>query len=216
MPATLTQEMIDGALATQKKYGVPASVTLGQILVESSGSFPGGLSGLAYNDNNLFGVKAGSSWTGAKVRYLTTEEVNGKPVKVYAWFRKYNSIAESIEDHGRLLATSTYTNVTKGAKDLNDYIDKMLSVYATGSAYPAQLKAYIKQYNLTQYDDGSFPTGDLSGTGSIQGTQTGLFNFIDDEFLSDILRIVFMILIGFLGMMFLMGSFERSSGKVLG
>ena len=214
--ATLTQEMIDGAVQAQKTYGVPASVTLGQILLESNGKYPGGLSGLAYKDNNLFGIKAGSSWNGAKVQYLTTEEVNGRKVQVYAWFRKYNSIAESIEDHAILLNKPIYTNKTAGATDLADYIRKMASVYATDSNYADTLMQIIKDNNLTQYDDGSLPTGNLSGSGTM-GTQTGMFDFIDDEFLSEIVRIVFLIMIGFLGLMFLMNSFDKSSGgKVVG
>ena len=34
MGVTLTQEMINGAIQAQEKYGVPASVTLAQIMQE--------------------------------------------------------------------------------------------------------------------------------------------------------------------------------------
>lgn len=166
MGVTLTQEMINGAIATQKKYGVPASVTLGQILLESGGNYPGGLSGLAYNDNNLFGIKAGSSWKGQTVNYTTTEYTDGKPYKTTATFRKYKSVLDSIDDHGKLLTTSIYTNKTNGATSLEDYVNKMGSVYATSPTYANNLLSIIKNNNLTQYDDGSLPTGTVNGSGN--------------------------------------------------
>ena len=67
MGVTLTQEMIKGAQESEQKYGVPASVTLAQIMQESGGTNKGGLSTLAYKYNNLFGVTAGSSWSGQTV-----------------------------------------------------------------------------------------------------------------------------------------------------
>lgn len=48
------------AMEQQVKYGIPSSVILAQMAVESSW----GSSALARNDNNFFGIKRGSSWTG--------------------------------------------------------------------------------------------------------------------------------------------------------
>ena len=157
MGVQLTQEMINGAILTQEKYGVPASVTLGQIILESGGNYPGGLSGLAYNDNNLFGIKTGSGWEGQSVTYKTTEYVDGQKVTVNASFRKYNSVLDSIEDHGELLSSSIYTNKTNGATGLTDYVQKMGSIYATSPTYANDLLNIINKNNLTQYDNGSLP-----------------------------------------------------------
>ena len=158
MAVQLTQEMINGAILTQQKYGVPASVTLGQILLESGGNYPGGLSGLAYNDNNLFGIKTGSGWSGSSVTYKTTEYIDGQKVTVNASFRKYDSVLDSIEDHGKILASPIYTNKTSGATSLTDYVQKMGSVYATSPTYAENLLSIINQNNLTQYDNGSLPS----------------------------------------------------------
>ena len=55
MAIQLTSEMIQAAQQNEKKYGVPASITLGQIILESSGSYEGGMSKLAAKAKNLFG-----------------------------------------------------------------------------------------------------------------------------------------------------------------
>ena len=154
MGVQLTQEMINGAITAQEKYGVPASVTLGQILLESGGSYPGGMSVLAYNHNNLFGIKAGSNWNGKTVSLNTTEYNSvGQRYTTKAKFRSYNSVAESIDDHGKLLASPIYTNKTKGTTNLNDYVQAMGSVYATSPTYASTLMSVINQNNLTQYDN---------------------------------------------------------------
>lgn len=59
--------------------------------------------GKASIGNNIFGVKADSSWTGETVEADTWENINGQRVKVRAKFRKYNSVEDSIRDQGRFL-----------------------------------------------------------------------------------------------------------------
>ena len=144
MAVQLTQEMISEAIKTQNKYGVPASVTLAQVIHESSGNYPGGLSGLAYEHNNYFGIMKGS-WTGPTVQYDTRV------------FRKYGSLAESFDDHGKLLTYKVYRNKTDGATNLQDYVYLMSSVYCPDSDYASIIMGYINKYNLTQYDNGSLP-----------------------------------------------------------
>lgn len=46
------------AIEEQKRYGIPASVTLAQMAVESGY----GESSLARQDNNYFGIKASDKW----------------------------------------------------------------------------------------------------------------------------------------------------------
>ncbi len=100
------QQFIDllapGAIAAQRKYGVPAAVTIAQAIEESGW----GQSGLATRDHNLFGIK-GTGPAGNDM--LPTQEFeNGQMVNRTAIFRVYHDFAESIDDHGKLLATSGY------------------------------------------------------------------------------------------------------------
>ena len=95
-------EVAAGAMAAQHRYGVPAAVTIAQAIDESGW----GQSQLAAQDHNLFGIK-GTGPAGS-VPMPTQEYVNGQPVSTSASFRVYHNAAESIDDHGRLLARSGY------------------------------------------------------------------------------------------------------------
>ncbi len=95
-------EVAPGAIAAQHRYGVPAAVTIAQAIDESGW----GQSQLAAQDHNLFGIK-GTGPAGS-VPLPTQEYVNGQQVSTSASFRVYHDVAESIDDHGRLLADSGY------------------------------------------------------------------------------------------------------------
>lgn len=195
MSVKLTNEMISGAKETEKKYGVPASITLGQIILESSGDYSGGLSLLGYKYNNLFGVTAGTSWTGKTVVLSNSA---GKDTQKY---RVYNSISDSIEDHGKLLASSRYTEKTSSATNYEEYAKGIHSAgYATDPDYSSKLINIIKTNNLDQYDSGNYQT-----------VSTGGDSNDDDGFIvslaKNIVKGVFIILFAILGILFLLGSF---------
>ena len=139
-----------GALATQRRYGVPAAVTIAQAIDESGW----GQSALAVNDHNLFGIK-GTGPAGSDI--LPTEEYeNGQWVSINSGFRVYHNFAESIEDHGELLATSGY--YTQAMADRNDpdaFANALTGVYATNPEYGADLIQLMQQYNLYRYDAGA-------------------------------------------------------------
>lgn len=164
--ATLTQEFIDGAQRLEKQTGIPASITLAQIIQESSGSNPGGLSGLAYKDKNLFGVKgqgtAGSSY------YPTKEFQGGRYVTVNAAFRKYNSFSEAFDDRAKFLSGPRYQKAFTGAKSVNDYANGLKSAgYATDPNYANKLLSTIQSNGLAKYDSGNHtftPVTELSGS----------------------------------------------------
>ena len=104
VPGTAAQQafislVAPGAMATQQRYGIPAAVTIAQAIDESGW----GRSVLATADHNLFGIK-GAGPAGRDM-LPTREHENGVWVTRTAPFRVYHSVAESIEDHGRLLAT---------------------------------------------------------------------------------------------------------------
>lgn len=82
------------AMEQQQKYGIPASVTLSQMALESG--FGG--SRLAREGNNFFGVKAGLQWIrdGKPFGYYSDDRPNEK-------FRHYGSPEESLRDHSRVL-----------------------------------------------------------------------------------------------------------------
>ena len=187
LPKLLTREMIIAAVETQQEYGVPAALTLAQIVLESSGNKPGGLSSLAYECNNLFGIK-GEGPAGYK-EYTTKEQTSsGKTYTIAAKFRKYNNVKESVEDHAKLLTTSRYKVYTASAKTSDEWAIAIWKAgYATDTQYPRKLQAIMKKYDLYRFDDmsleeaKSFGEGDGTSTGSlrwplnIRGTITSYF-----------------------------------------
>ena len=136
-----------GAIAAQRKYGVPASVTIAQAIDESGW----GNSTLATRDHNLFGIKGtGPAGTTA----LPTQEYQaGQLVTSTHSFRVYHSTAESIDDHGKLLATSGYYRRSMAdRRNPNAFAQSLTGIYATDPSYGSKLISLMQQYNLYRYD----------------------------------------------------------------
>lgn len=142
-----------GAVENLRRYQILPSVTMAQAIVESGW----GASGLTKASNNLFGIKANSGWTGKVCNYKTQEFVNGQYVTVYADFRAYDTLDESMEDHGRFLATiSRYANII-GNYDYKDVCNLLQQDgYATSPTYATTLIDIIEQFELYKYDSGLF------------------------------------------------------------
>jgi flagellum-specific peptidoglycan hydrolase FlgJ len=141
------EQIAPGAVATQQRYGVPAAVTIAQAIDESGW----GLSSLATKDHNLFGMK-GTGPAGSDPQ-PTQEFENGRMVSQTASFRVYRGIAESIDDHGKLLATSGYyTHAMSVRHDPNAFAEALTGIYATDPEYGAKLVTLMQQYDLYRYD----------------------------------------------------------------
>jgi hypothetical protein len=143
-----------GAIAAQRRYGVPAAVTIAQAIEESGW----GQSSLATRDHNLFGIK-GTGPAGSDSQ-PTQEYLNGQWVATTAPFRVYHDAAQSIDDHGRLLATSGYYgNAMAVRHDPNAFAAALTGVYATDPEYGTKIISIMRQYNLYRYDAGRPATG---------------------------------------------------------
>jgi hypothetical protein len=146
-------------MATQRQYGVPASVTIAQAIDESGW----GHSTLAARDHNLFGIK-GTGPAGSDGE-PTQEYVNGHAVTVTAEFRVYADVAQSIEDHGRLLATSGYyTRAMADRQDPNEFAVALTGVYATDPDYGAKLIGLMRRYDLYRYNIAALATPTATGS----------------------------------------------------
>lgn len=139
-----------GPLATssQQRYGVPASVTIAQAILESSW----GRSALTQQARNWFGIKARE---GERYKaFSTAEYFQGKRQIVPAKFRDFVSDGECFDEHGRLLAMSKrYAPAMAVADDPLAFAAKLQQCgYATDPMYANELAALINQYNLTRFD----------------------------------------------------------------
>lgn len=134
------------ALEQEKQYGIPASITLAQGILESGA----GKSTLTRNANNHFGVKAYGEWTGAV--YLAWDDERQK-----SRFRKYSSALESYRDHAEFLKNnSRYTNLFSNS--VYDYrtwaIGLQKAGYATAGNYAKALIGFIDAYKLYAINGG--------------------------------------------------------------
>lgn len=139
------------AQAAEAATGVPAAFIVGQAALESGW----GRSEMRLPDggsaHNLFGIKAGSQWKGRTVEAVTTEYVDGRPVRTVEKFRAYASHAEAFADWARLMASNPrYAPVVRAASQAEsaagDYAASMQrSGYATDPAYARKLERTIEQ-----------------------------------------------------------------------
>lgn len=195
--ATFSPEVIRLAQETQARYGVPASVTLAQYATESGY----GKSWLATNAHNYFGMTG--SYNGQKV------------FKKDRYWRKYSSMEESFNDHGRLLSSGRYAQATKGVTSADAYIDAIQPIYAPesdGNKGISHLwKTIIKQNNLTQYDTGNFvSTGsgaDSSGAGETS-SPAGKVESIGYSILGGIIKAGALILLGVVAVVLFINAFD--------
>jgi LysM repeat protein len=143
----------DIAIREMERTGVPASIKLGQGILESNA----GKSYLAQKGNNHFGMKCGSKWKGKKVyRKDDDYDKNGKLIK--SCFRAYKSAEESYIAHSNFLRDPNKRNRYSFLFDLNPYDYKAWAKglkkagYATSKTYAQKLIKVIEDYDLDQYD----------------------------------------------------------------
>lgn len=152
--AEFIKEVAPAAQREQRRYHIPASITIAQAGLESNW----GRSRLAAKYNNLFGIKANSKQH--RVLMYTTENVNGKEVKVKQYFQTYQSWADSINAHTQLIVNGTADNHSrfKAVTTAKNYRDAALALqqggYATDPNYASKLIYAIKRFNLNKYDTG--------------------------------------------------------------
>jgi len=162
LPPYITAEMVETALQCQKDYGHPAACTIAQIIVESGQGDH--LSGLATQDNNLFGIKWASSYGAApevsgKSSWSTGEEYDGQSVTVMADFTSFKSFHDCIVFRSRVFLQASHyadNDLIKQAMAEHDS-DKMAeglkdAGYAMSSAYVDDLKNVMAAYNLYRFD----------------------------------------------------------------
>jgi len=133
----------DIAIEQMNLFGIPASITLSQGILESGN----GQSLLATEANNHFGIKCHKEWNGPTY-HMDDDDPN-------ECFRKYENPAESFKDHSLFLTTrpryaflfdleiSDYKSWANGLKTAG---------YATNPHYAELLIKNIEEFELYKYD----------------------------------------------------------------
>ena len=133
------------AVSEMRRTGIPASITLAQAMLESRF----GLSSLAVQGNNHFGIKCHSNWKGKKMYHDDDA--------LHECFRVYASGEQSFRDHSDFLrywdrykplfelSPTDYKGWARGLKKAG---------YATDPQYPSKLIRIIEEYGLSRFDAG--------------------------------------------------------------
>ena len=90
--------------------------------------------------HNLFGIKAGPSWSGAKAGTWTLEVVDGVPERRRAEFRAYAGIGDSFSDYANVIERlPRYAEALNSADDPDAYARAVADAgYATDPGYAAK------------------------------------------------------------------------------
>jgi len=134
------------ALEQEHLYGIPASITLAQGILESGA----GKSALTRKSNNHFGIKKNGGWTGP-VFYAWDDDPQQSP------FRCYSSPEESFRDHSKFLKDNSRYNSLFNISPYNYRawaIGLQNAGYATSPTYAKGLIGYIDAYRLYAINGG--------------------------------------------------------------
>lgn len=142
----LSSEIISGAQAAQRTWGVPACVGLAQCIDES-----GGFREIPPRSCNGLGIKALSGFPSVQVP--THEVVHGQVIETMAHFAQFPSIAVCFYQWGKLLATNAvYHEAFVVRTNWQQFIQKMAPHYATDPNYAAKLIKIVQAEKLDQYN----------------------------------------------------------------
>ena len=132
------------AQSQMREYGIPASITLAQGLLESDA----GESRLAIENNNHFGIKCFSK-TCKRGHCTNFTDDSHKD-----FFRKFDSATESFKAHSQLLAGERYQFLYRYRKtDYNSWAKGLRRAgYATDPNYHQKLIRLIQEMDLHDYD----------------------------------------------------------------
>lgn len=143
------------AIKEYRRGKVLPSITISQAILESNW----GKSKLTTEGKNLFGIKANGNWNGPYLEYKTNENYDDV---ITAKFRKYNTVAQSVEDHTDfLIENGRYKKA--GLFDTNNYKEQAEALERAGYAtkkdsngehiYADLLISVIEKYELYKIDE---------------------------------------------------------------
>jgi len=140
-PEAFVKSLWPHAKKVAQELGVSAKALVAQAALETGWGrrLVGGNGAVSHN---LFGIKAGGSWGGAKVASATHEYVDGVRQSQRANFRAYASPADSFADYARLLGGSRYAQARGAGEDAHRFASALQHAgYATDPSYANKITA---------------------------------------------------------------------------
>ena len=135
------EQYAEYAMEQMRRYGIPASITLAQGIIESAD----GKSTLANTAKNHFGVKG--TFNG---NYVLADD--DKPNEK---FKKYDNVGQSYEDHSKVLMVQRYQQYVRNLSP-DDYKGWAVGIkkggYASANSYVNTVVNVIEGANLHRFD----------------------------------------------------------------
>ena len=138
------KRVVAGASLGDWRYGVPASITIAQAILESDwgGSAPG---------HNLFGMK-GTGPAGSIARRVVEYHRGVRSVRSDP-FRAYHDESEALADHARILGTGKrYSRARSHGDDRHGFAAALVGIYASDPRYAQKLDRLIRSFTLERFD----------------------------------------------------------------
>ena len=129
----------------------PVSVTVAQAILESNW----GQSLLSREANNYFGIKATGQLGNDGAVWMPTLEVGqAGPYRVFAAFRAYKSLADSVADHGHLFRdVGLYRQALQVVSDPDEFARRIAQAgYSTDPSYASKLIGLMHRDDLYRLD----------------------------------------------------------------
>lgn len=130
-----------------RELGVDADALLAQAALETGWGRSVPCNAQGDCSFNLFGIKAGSRWSGATVNVPTLEFESGIPVRKVERFRAYDSPADSFRDYAALIRDSSrYANARGTGENVEAFAAALQQGgYATDPNYAQKIAAVASE-----------------------------------------------------------------------
>ncbi len=154
-PESFARDVWPHAQRVARELNVPAEGVLAQAALETGWGrhvMPGS-DGTA--SMNLFGIKAGRTWSGDSVAQRTIEFDGDVARQEVARFRSYGDVAESFDDYADLIVSNgRYENVRNHGKDVASFAAALAdSGYATDPQYAQKITRVASSDTMTRVLD---------------------------------------------------------------
>ena len=201
LPPFITEDMMEAFFAVQEESGIPVSTGVAQVIAESGFGLYGpggdngqGLSQLAYEYKNLFGIKyfSGDKYAIGGVDMSTGEETGNGNTTIIAGFSVYPDYGACIRQRGWMLNREPYAGKVAPYRNHNDkkytkeaargFMNGIRAAgWATDSSYVEKCVQHMDNYNLYRFDNMTYEEYQKSGGGNYDGTVTPLMQSIVDH-----------------------------------
>lgn len=136
--------LLPAAITAESRTGIPAHFMVAQAALETGWgrSVPRLTNG--GSSFNIFGIKAGGTWSGPTVAATTTEVIGGKAQARVESFRAYASYEAAFQDYAKILTTSPRYASVLGSQEPSSFGRSLQAAgYATDPQYASKLERII-------------------------------------------------------------------------